>query len=856
MKLINKTKTTLIFDDINLVLMYSKNGEGIEVDDCDVKNSPTLKHYIERGLVEVEDPGEDNVVYRSIKNKPKVIEKQSQRTGHKVKKTSNSSSDIILGGETKVRSSRVYRVPKTSSIDKFRETGQMDIAYCGPCFSGDTIVITSDGVEYIRNIRPEDKVLTHKGRWRTVDGLHKKRYEASLLSVQPNLLNGISINCTPNHRFYSHNNGITSWQKAIEIGDDCSLVIPKVTFKDYEEFILLSNFMDTDYQEELAGFPSVLKINDSLLEIVYQYIKSGSLQGISKTSFKIGKDSFFDFLEMINKVFGVRHVEYTERKHYFDCTCISKNLNSFFLSLCGREDKKIPFFIFRKLTSQKFMSIALRGKEVNKKGTLAFYTKFPLVAWGIRLILLESSVLSSIQYFPSRNNYCVFISVKQYEDELKDKNIIPDDFCWEDTRTKNRSVTYDVEEECIHVPLYAKETGPLKEFVYNLEVQEDKSYTAGFCAVHNCYDAGGYAKMNRNYMFGLSEREDVNLKLDIPKDTSLRIQIEDDLVQKLDSLRQNSVDEDCIKIFGSTATNILWGGYKILYTMMETEKIHPQYIEKCGMANEVWLPTDWCIEKFRENGLKSKIYKMPIGVDMENYVEGKKPITFGGKEKGFVFLSVFGWSLRKGYDVLLKAYYEEFSSKDDVTLVICSRFAGKTDKTSKQVIIDEIKRIEKSVKKSDKPRPPLLVADVIPESMMGNLYNSAHAYICISRGEGFGMPYCEASMCGLPVIASNYSGQKDFLTHDNSFLVEPEGFRVHPGAEWVSYYYKDMPMAHFGRDAIDATRSHMRDVYENYALAKEKNKKLQNFIRENYHWDKCIDRMYNRLLEILSLIHI
>jgi glycosyltransferase involved in cell wall biosynthesis len=355
-------------------------------------------------------------------------------------------------------------------------------------------------------------------------------------------------------------------------------------------------------------------------------------------------------------------------------------------------------------------------------------------------------------------------------------------------------------------------------------------------------------------MFGLNSRDNINLKLDLPKDLSLRVQIEDDLAKKLDLLRENTVEEDCVKIFGSTATTILWGGYKILYTMMETEKVHPQYIEKCSMANEVWLPTDWCIEKFKESGLKSKIYKMPIGVDLENYSEGKKSITFGGKEKGFIFISVFGWSLRKGYDILLQAYYEEFDSKDDVTLVLCSKYAGKTDDTSKQVIKNEIRRIEQSVKKTNKPKPPLLVSDSIPEKLMGNLYNSAHSYICISRGEGFGMPYCEASMCGLPVIASNYSGQKDFLNYDNSFLVEPEGVSVNPGAEWVSFYYADMPMANFDRKSIDQTRAHMRYVYENYAVAKEKNKNLQNFIKENYGWDMCVDRMHDRLKEIYSQV--
>ena len=56
MKLINKTENTLIFSDINLVLIYDKSGNATEVDDLDIKNSPTLKQYIEKGLVEVENP--------------------------------------------------------------------------------------------------------------------------------------------------------------------------------------------------------------------------------------------------------------------------------------------------------------------------------------------------------------------------------------------------------------------------------------------------------------------------------------------------------------------------------------------------------------------------------------------------------------------------------------------------------------------------------------------------------------------------------------------------------------------------------------------------------------------------------
>lgn len=857
MKLINKTDTTLIFNDINLVLMHDKNGDGCDVDDCDIKNSPTLKHYIERGLVEIVNPDETNVVYRSIKNRKEVVERQEKRTTPDnitkvgANKSRSSNSDIILGGQSEVRDSRVYRVAQTSSITKFRETGMMDIAYAGPCFAGDTIVITSDGVKFIKDITKDDIILTHKGNWKRVNEIHKKQYSASILELKPTLSQGISISCTPDHKFYVNKEDSTcEWKSAIDTKDSDYLITPYCGFKEGDQFLLLSDHIGIDFDEQQNGFCSAVKINDDFMRIVWTYINSGWIEGDTTVCFKVDKSYFFEFIMDMRSIFGVKCGEYSEKNSFYFYSCKCESLANFFRFFCGNEDKKIPSFAFRRRHASAMLASVLAGKEVNKKGTITIYSKHPLVAWGIRLLLFNHEVMSSIQYIASRKNYCVSFHLSEFYEVLTEAKVLDDCFTWKETSTRYRSPSYEWLPEGAVFPISSKEKGGYVEYVYNLDVEDDHSYTANFCAVHNCYDAGGYAKMNRNYMFGLSQMEDVNLKLDLPKDISLRIQVEDELVQKLDALRKNTVGEDCVKIFGSTATTALWGGYKILYTMMETEKVHPQYIEKCNMVNELWLPTDWCIEKFREGGLKNKIYKMPIGVDLDNYGEGMQPITFGGKENGFIFLSVFGWSLRKGYDILLQAYYEEFNSNDDVTLVICSKYAGKTDKTSKQVIKDDIKRIEQSVRKTNKPKPPLLVSDSIPEKMMGNLYNSAHAYICISRGEGFGMPYCEASICGLPVIASNCSGQMDFLNYDNSFLVEPEGFAVNPGAEWVSYYYTDMPMAAFGRKSIDQTRAHMRYVYENYALAKEKNRKLQNFIRENYNWDKCIGRMYDRLKEI------
>ena len=55
---------------------------------------------------------------------------------------------------------------------------------------------------------------------------------------------------------------------------------------------------------------------------------------------------------------------------------------------------------------------------------------------------------------------------------------------------------------------------------------------------------------------------------------------------------------------------------------------------------------------------------------------------------------------------------------------------------------------------------------------MAALYRSASAFVLPSRGEGWGRPYMEAMACGLPTIGTRYLGSADFMTDENSFLVD------------------------------------------------------------------------------------
>ncbi len=66
-------------------------------------------------------------------------------------------------------------------------------------------------------------------------------------------------------------------------------------------------------------------------------------------------------------------------------------------------------------------------------------------------------------------------------------------------------------------------------------------------------------------------------------------------------------------------------------------------------------------------------------------------------------------------------------------------------------------------------------------------------YVSLHRAEGFGFGMLEAMQLGRPVIATSYSGNMDFCTSENSYLVDydliPVGYdeylTVEKGSVWV-----------------------------------------------------------------------
>ena len=397
-----------------------------------------------------------------------------------------------------------------------------------------------------------------------------------------------------------------------------------------------------------------------------------------------------------------------------------------------------------------------------------------------------------------------------------------------------------------------------EEFMESVKIEktETKTYSEAeqpeVTWAGNFLDYGGYARMNRSMAFGLSNMG-VRLKIEIDKYLS---HVNEATQKQLGNMTKIRVAKDTPKVFGCTVpTDMSHAGRKILYTMIETaDHVHKDYAGKLNLFDEIWTPTNYGKKILKESNVYPHVEVMPLGVDPSRYKPSKQKTRVSSALKSFVFVSIFRWSWRKSPDVLLDAYLNEFSADDDVSLLMVSRAVEATEDRSNEIISADFEAIKSNVSKSEEDLPHVaLYTNPIPERRMPDFYNCADAFVLISRGEGCGLPYLESGASGLPIIASNCSGQSDFLKEDNSYLIEPDSYEEvsitgHlPRLAKSCHFYNGQKFPEFGENAINNVGKTMRHVVDNYGEAQEKAKKFRNQILDNFTWDKSVERVYNRL---------
>lgn len=163
--------------------------------------------------------------------------------------------------------------------------------------------------------------------------------------------------------------------------------------------------------------------------------------------------------------------------------------------------------------------------------------------------------------------------------------------------------------------------------------------------------------------------------------------------------------------------------------------------------------TRWTAAVYHEGGLNpERLFSIPIGYNPEIfYTDRSTP-----KRDRYTFLFVGCDQYRKGFDILLRAWANSFTSADNVELIVkdTPQVYGKT-KLQEQLIELQYKNDLGKITYID---------EGYSESQMADLYRSVDVLVHPYRGEGFGMPVQEAIACGTIPLVTGRGCTDEFVT--------------------------------------------------------------------------------------------
>lgn len=294
--------------------------------------------------------------------------------------------------------------------------------------------------------------------------------------------------------------------------------------------------------------------------------------------------------------------------------------------------------------------------------------------------------------------------------------------------------------------------------------------------------------------------------------------------------------------------------YQVGRTMNETSAIPAEWLTQCEPMDEIWVPSRFNYETFVRGGIPpGKVVVMPECLPVELFDPAVEPLEIP-HARGFVFLSVFAWSRRKGWDVLVRAFVEEFGAQEEVTLVLKTT---PTYITPIPVRVQELRAlIRHELGRELRRCPRIVVLDLDPGAEgMPRLYRAADAFVLPSRGEGWGRPYMEAMAMGLPTIATRWSGNLAFMTDENSYLVDYELVDVDEAARKEGDWFMRSRLRgeFWAEPSVSHLRQVMRRVFERRDEARATGERARRDVIANLSWTRVGALMRDHLIAVGAL---
>lgn len=251
----------------------------------------------------------------------------------------------------------------------------------------------------------------------------------------------------------------------------------------------------------------------------------------------------------------------------------------------------------------------------------------------------------------------------------------------------------------------------------------------------------------------------------------------------------------------------------------------------------------WAFSVFNQEclALKAKVpviyMPQPVTVSTD---AGLTRADFGIPDNRFIFLFQFdftGFIERKNPWASLAAFRKAFPQRNSGAVLVIKTNNSERYPERMRELLDAVGDDEDVV----------LVNGTFPREKVMSLMGLSDVFVSLHRAEGFGRSLAESMLLGKPVVATNYSGNTEFMNQQNSCLVNytlvpvNEGqYPFHEGQVWAEA-------------DIEHAAWHMRRLFQNRQYRQFVGQAGRKTIEERYS-PLVIGRRYLRRLRLLGLV--
>jgi glycosyltransferase involved in cell wall biosynthesis len=204
--------------------------------------------------------------------------------------------------------------------------------------------------------------------------------------------------------------------------------------------------------------------------------------------------------------------------------------------------------------------------------------------------------------------------------------------------------------------------------------------------------------------------------------------------------------------------------YVVGYCVWEATELPALYRFAIACLQEIWTCSRYCYDvfaKYHRNVVYiPHIVERSVNFSVEDQNKIRRAIRY---EEGCIYYLFItkSWDKRKNTGTLLRAFANQSRAMPRARLVI---------KTTPGKLPDSI---------LPDPRITYLPADCT-DAQINALYEMADVYASAHHSEGWGLTLSDAMIFGKPVIATEYSGNLEFMSQANSILVKSVEAPIRP----------------------------------------------------------------------------